>query len=242
VGGDPNNKQAINAVKRLRADYIPQAFHGADAKVLVTGKTAENIDYIDLTHAYLPIVLIFVLVLSFILLTLVFRSIVISLMSILMNLLSIGAAYGLVVLVFEKGFGSGVLGFQSVDKFEAWVPIFLFCVLFGLSMDYNVFLLSRIKEHFDHTADNKESIARGLTSTGSIITGAALIMVAIFFGFASGDLVMFQQVGFGMAVAVFLDATIVRCILVPSVMRLLGAWNWYLPKGLKWLPQVRLGE
>jgi uncharacterized membrane protein YdfJ with MMPL/SSD domain len=170
----------------------------------------------------------------------VFRSLVVPVKAILMNLLSVGATYGLVVLVFLKGFGAGILGFQEIDKFEAWVPIFLFCMLFGLSMDYHVFLLSRIKERFDQTGNNTESVAFGLRSTGGIITGAALIMVTIFWAFSAGDLVMFQQMGFGMAVAVFLDATIVRCVLVPSAMRLLGMWNWYLPRALKWLPEVRL--
>jgi uncharacterized membrane protein YdfJ with MMPL/SSD domain len=242
VNGDPTSEQSIKAVRRLRSDYIPQAFEGVDANVLVTGETAGNIDYIDMTGRYLPIVLIFVLGLSFILLALVFHSIVVPTTSILMNLLSVGATYGIIVLVFQDGIGAGVLGFQAIDKFEAWVPIFLFCMLFGLSMDYNVFLLSRIREHFDQTGDNTESVAVGLSSTGSIITGAAFIMIAILGALAAGELVMFQQLGFGMAVAVFLDAAVVRCILVPSVMRLLGKRNWYLPKWLGWLPQVRLGK
>jgi RND superfamily putative drug exporter len=172
----------------------------------------------------------------------VFHSIVVPIKAILMNLLSVGAAYGLVVLVFQKGFGADLLGFQAIDKFEAWVPIFLFCLLFGLSMDYHVFLLSRVRERFDQTGDNTGSVAFGLRSTGRIITGAALIMVAVFAGFASGELVMFQQLGFGMAVAVFLDATIVRSILVPAAMQLLGTRNWYLPRWLRWLPQIRLRE
>ncbi len=240
--GDPNEDEAINAVRRLRNDYIPQAFEGIDANVLITGATAIQIDYIDITADYLPIVIAFVLALSFILLTLVFRSIVIPIKAILMNCLSVGATYGLVVLVFQKGFLSNVFGFQDMDTFEAWVPIFLFCVLFGLSMDYHVFLLSRIRERYDQTGNNTESVAFGLRSTGSIITGAALIMVAVYSGFAAGDLVMFQQMGFGMAVAILIDATIVRSLLVPSAMKLLGTRNWYLPRWLKWLPEVRLRE
>ena len=133
-----------------------------------------------------------------------------------MNLLSVGAAYGLMVAVFQKGWGADLLGLQKVDFVEAWVPLFLFAVLFGTSMDYHVFLLSRIRERFDQTGDNRESVAFGLRRTGGIITGAALIMVAVFGGFAAGDLVMFQQLGFGLAVAVFLDATVVRCVLVPG--------------------------
>jgi RND superfamily putative drug exporter len=157
-----------------------------------------------------------------------------------MNLLSVGAAYGLMVAVFQKGWGADLLGLQQVDFVEAWVPLFLFAVLFGTSMDYHVFLLSRIRERFDQTGDNRESVAFGLRRTGGIITGAALIMVAVFGGFAGGDLVMFQQLGFGLGVAVFLDATIVRCVLVPAAMRLLGAANWWFPRWLEWLPDLRV--
>ena len=172
----------------------------------------------------------FVLGLSFLLLLLAFRSIVVSAKAIMMNLLSVGAAYGLLVLVFQKGVGNEFFGFQQTPTIEAWIPIFLFCVLFGLSMDYHVFLLSRIREHYDLTGRNSESVAVGLHSTAKIITGAALIMVAVFGGFAMGRLVMLQQMGFGLGVAVLLDATIVRSILVPSAMALLGDRNWYLPK------------
>jgi RND superfamily putative drug exporter len=226
----------------LRSDYIPQAFSGVEADVLVTGQTAGHIDYFDLTDDYIPIVFAFVLGLSFVLLTLVFRSLVVPVKAIIMNLLSVGAAYGLMVLVFQKGVGAGIFGFQKVDVIEAWIPLFLFCILFGLSMDYHVFLLSRIREHFGQTHNNSESVAFGLRSTGRVITGAALIMVAVFAGFAAGDLVMFQQMGFGLGVAVFLDATIVRSVLVPAAMQLLGTRNWYLPKALQWLPRIHVGE
>ena len=135
---------------------------------------------------------------------------------------------------------AGALGFIQVEFIEVWLPLFLFSVLFGLSMDYHVFLLTRIREHFDRTGDNAEAVAHGLRTTGAIITGAVLIMVAVFGGFASGDLVPLQQMGFGLAVAVFLDATIVRSILVPSAMRLMGEFNWYLPKWLNWLPEIEI--
>ena len=144
------------------------------------------------------------------------------------------------VLVFQKGVGADLLGFQQTDKIEAWLPLFLFSILFGLSMDYHVFLLSRIRERFDQTGDNAEAVAYGLRTTAGLITGAALIMVAVFSGFAAGRLSGNQQVGFGLAVAIFLDATIVRSILVPSSMRLLGKWNWYLPSALQWLPDLRV--
>ncbi|HEX6237195.1 MAG TPA: PEP/pyruvate-binding domain-containing protein, partial [Acidimicrobiales bacterium] len=172
------------------------------------------------------------------LLTVVFRSIVVALKAILMNLLSVGAAYGLLVLVFQEGVGAGVLGFRQAEAIADWIPLFLFSVLFGLSMDYHVFLLTRIREQFDRTHDNAGSVAYGLRTTAGIITGAALIMVAVFAGFASGELVMFQQVGFGLGVAVLLDATIVRTVLVPASMKLLGTRNWYLPRWLRWLPEL----
>lgn len=240
VMGDPVGDEAIRAVKALRKTHIPAAFSGTGAEVFVTGSTAIHIDYIRLTGDYMPIVFGFVLGLSFVLLTLVFRSIVVPIKAILMNLLSVGAAYGLVVLVFQKGIGADLLGFQQIETFEAWVPIFLFCILFGLSMDYHVFLLSRIREHFDATQDNTESVAFGLSTTGGIITGAALIMVVVFSVFAAGELVMFQQMGFGLAVAVLLDASVIRSVIVPSAMRLLGDRNWYLPKWLEWLPRIRM--
>ena len=179
-----------------------------------------------------------VLSLSFVLLLVAFRSIVIPAKAILMNLLSVGAAYGLLVLVFQMGVGADLLGFTQVDSIEAWVPLFLFALLFGLSMDYQVFLLTRIKERFDHTGDTREAVAHGIGRTASIITGAAAIMVCVFGGMATGELVMFQQMGFGLAVAIFLDATIVRTIIVPAGMELLGDWNWYLPRWLEWLPNV----
>lgn len=240
VAGDPNGEMAVQAIRTLRGQYIAQAFQGVQADVLVGGDTAFNIDFFDLASDYQPIVFAFVLGLSFVLLTVVFRSLVVPLKAVVMNLLSVGAAYGLVVLVTQKGVGAGLFGFQQVDTVEAWIPIFLFAFLFGLSMDYHVFLLSRIRERFDQTHDNTEAVAFGLRSTGRLITGAALIMVAVFAGFAAGDLVMFQQMGFGLAVAVLLDATIVRSVLVPASMKLLGSWNWYLPRALSWLPQMRV--
>jgi RND superfamily putative drug exporter len=237
---DPNARDATEAIKRLRSDYIPQAFAGADTEVLVTGVSATNSDFYDLTNQYTPLVFTFVLGLSFLLLLLVFRSIVVPLKAIIMNLLSVGAAYGLLVLVFQMGVGHSLFGFQKVEAIEAWLPLFLFAILFGLSMDYHVFLLSRIKERYDLTGDNTASVAFGLRSTGRLITGAALIMVVVFAGFATGELVMFQQMGFGLGVAVLIDATIIRSILVPASMKLLGNWNWYLPPVLSWLPRLGL--
>ncbi|MDQ3874219.1 MAG: MMPL family transporter [Actinomycetota bacterium] len=240
VAADPLGDRAIEAVETLRSDYVPSAFDGVDARVLVTGTTAENIDYFDVMGRWLPIVIAFVLGLSFLLLTVAFRSIVVSATAIVVNLLSVGAAYGLLVLVFQHGAGAGFLGFQQVDTIEAWVPLFLFAVLFGLSMDYQVFLLSRIRERYARLEFTRGAVAFGITSTAHIITGAALIIVAVFAGFAMGDLVMFQQMGFGIAVALLIDATIVRSVLVPAIMQLLGRWNWYLPSWLQWLPHLEV--
>jgi RND superfamily putative drug exporter len=240
LGGDRTGERALDAVRRLRDVEIPQAFRGTDAHVVVGGDTADNVDFIDAMNAWLPIVFAFVLGLSFVLLTIVFRSIVVASSSIVLNLLSVGAAYGLVILVFKHGIGSGLLGFQQVDSIEAWVPLFLFSVLFGLSMDYQVFLLSRIKERFDETGSTSDAVTYGVSSTARLITGAALIIVAVFAGFAMGDLVMFQQMGFGIAVALLIDATIIRSVLLPAAMRLLDSWNWYLPSWLQWLPRIQI--
>ena len=241
--GDPNSKAAVEAIERVRDDYVPEAFPGGGtAKALVGGDTAFNKDFFEMAALYTPIVFAFVLGLSFVLLTVAFRSVVVPLKAIALNLLSVGAAYGLIVLVSQKGFAVGLLGFQQVEVIDAWIPLFLFSILFGLSMDYHVFLLSRIREHFGQTGDNAESVAYGLRTTAGIITGAALIMVAVFAGFASGRMVAFQQMGFGLAVAVLIDATIVRSVLVPASMKLLGNRNWYLPSWLGWLPHVSVDE
>jgi len=240
IAGDADSEAATQAVEDLRSNLIPRAFSGVDANVLVGGHTAETVDYEHLTSHWLPLVFLFVLGLSFILLTIAFRSIVVPATAILMNLLSVGAAYGLLVLVFLKGYGNEIFGFQQVDSVAAWVPLFLFSVLFGLSMDYQVFLLSRIRERFSATGDNRDSVAFGVGSTARLITGAALIIIAVFSGFARGDLVMFQQMGFGVAVALLIDATIIRSVIVPASMALLGRLNWYLPSWLSWLPDVHV--
>jgi putative drug exporter of the RND superfamily len=177
-----------------------------------------------------------VLALTFVILTIVFRSLVIAATAVVLNLLSVGAAFGLLVLVFQHGVAAGLLGFHHAPTIEAWVPLFLFSVLFGLSMDYQVFLLSRIRERYDQTHDTAAAITFGVASTARIITGAALIIVAVFAGFAQGDLIMFQQMGFGIGAALLIDATIIRFILLPSAMSLLGRWNWYLPH---WLDRLR---
>ncbi len=244
--GDVNSIDSQEALRHLRADIVPRAVVG-ETEVFVGGETAITVDFLDQVDNYTPIVFTVVLGLSFILLLLAFRSLVIPAKAIAMNLLSVGAAYGLVVATFQADVGpdwikdfAGFLGFEQVETIEAWLPLFLFSILFGLSMDYHVFLLSRIKERFDQTGDNTESVAYGLRTTGALITGAAIIMVAVFAGFAAGRLVMFQQLGFGLAIAVLLDATIVRSVLVPASMKLLGNRNWYFPSWLEWIPNVSI--
>jgi uncharacterized membrane protein YdfJ with MMPL/SSD domain len=240
VKGDAAEPEAVGAVRELRTEIVPETFAGTEADVLVGGTSSENIDYFDSVIDPAPWVIALVLLLTFVLLTVVFRSIVVAGTAVGLNLLSVGAAYGLLVLVFQEGVGADLLGFQQTDSIEAWVPLFLFSVLFGLSMDYQVFLLSRIRERFDQSRDTTDAVTFGVGSTARIITGAALIIVAVFSGFARGDLIMFQQMGFGVAVALLIDATIIRSVLLPSVMKLLGDWNWYLPSWLEWLPRLQV--
>ena len=241
---DVQSEAAVETLRDLRDQYVPQAFGGTGVRVLVGGDTAFVTDFFDVSTEYTPIIFVIVLGLSFILLTVVFRSLVVPAKAILMNLLSVGAAYGAIVLVFQKGgpaIGKTIadlFGFQQVDAIEAWLPLFLFSILFGLSMDYHVFLLTRIREEYDKSHDNAEAVAYGLRTTGGIITGAAIIMVAVFAGFAAGRLTPLEEMGFGLAIAVLIDATIVRSILVPSAMKLLGDRNWYLPRWLQWLPDL----
>ena len=238
--GKSNSREATDKLAAIRESHVPAAFDGVPAEVFVGGVTAEATDFFSIVDVYTPVVFAFVLGLSFIIMMMVFRSIVIPIKAIIMNLLSVGATYGLLVLVFQKDFGAGLLGFQHAEVIDAWIPLFLFTILFGLSMDYHVFLLSRIRERYDETGDNTGAVAYGLQSTGGMITGAALIMVAVFGAFAAGDTIVNQQVGFGLAVAVLLDATLVRSVLVPASMEVLGRGNWYLPSWLSWLPDLRV--
>jgi RND superfamily putative drug exporter len=237
---EPSSKRASAAVDRLRDDYVPAAFGAVADRVRVGGTPAEARDSFAVDAGWLPIVIAFVLTLSFVLLTLAFRSIAIPITAIAVNLLSVGAAYGILVLVFQKGVGIDLLGFTQVERIDAWVPIFLFSVLFGLSMDYQVFLLSRIHERWSATADTPGAIVHGVASTARLITGAAAIIIVVFTGFATGQLVAFQEMGFGIAIALALDATLVRLLLIPAAMRLLGDRNWYLPRWLEWLPNLQV--
>jgi uncharacterized membrane protein YdfJ with MMPL/SSD domain len=236
-----NSESASAAVDRLRERYVPAAFGRLADRVKVGGDPAEARDYFALVSSSLPWVIAFVLCLSFVVLLLAFRSIVVPATAIAVNLLSVGAAYGLLVLVFQEGVGADVFGFGQVERIDAWVPVFLFSVLFGLSMDYQVFLLSRIHERYRITGSTHEGIVYGVGSTARLITGAALIIVVVFLGFAQGELVAFQQMGFGVAVALLIDATIVRSVVIPAAMGLLDERNWYVPAWLRdRLPHVQI--
>ncbi len=237
---EATSARASAAVDRLREEYVPRAFGATADRVFVGGAPAEARDGFAVNSTWLPIVIVFVLALSFVLLLLAFRSIAIPLTAIAVNLLSVGAAYGILVLVFQKGVGAGLLGFTQVERIDAWIPVFLFSVLFGLSMDYQVFLLSRIHERWSTTGDTAGAIVHGVASTARLITGAAAIIIVVFSGFATGQLVAFQEMGFGIAVALALDATLVRLLLIPAAMRLLGERNWYLPQWLQWLPDLQV--
>lgn len=231
--GDAEGEPTLQAISRLRNALVPAAFEGTPAEVMVTGTSAGYLDFFELIRRFAPWVMGLVLGLSFVLLAWAFRSVVVPLKAAVLNLLSVGAAYGALVLVFQHGVGAGALGLQQVPIIEAWIPLFLFTVLYGLSMDYHVFLLSRVREHYDASGDNTLAVVQAVGSTAGVISGAALIMVAVFAGFAAGELVMFQQIGFGLAVAVLLDATVVRLLLVPALMTVLGERNWYAPRWLQ---------
>jgi RND superfamily putative drug exporter len=238
----PQDKATERLVHRLREHVIPEAIAGTDAQVHLGGQTASSIDFADVIGARLPIFVGAVLLLSFLLLLIVFRSVLVPLKAVLMNLLSIGAAYGVIVAAFQWGWGADLLG-VSAAPIEPWVPMMLFAIVFGLSMDYEVFLLSAVREQYDRTGDNATAVAEGLASTARVITAAALIMVFVFGSFVVSDLRALKLIGLGLAVAVAIDATIVRVVLVPATMELLGDANWWLPRWLqRLLPRVRVDK
>jgi len=226
--GDAGTKAAQDLVDRIRDVYIPRA-RFPSVEVVLSGAPAFGVDFLDKAYAAFPWLVLAVLVLSYLLLLRAFRSVVLPLKAVLLNLLSVSATYGVLVLVFQEGLHSS-LGLEGTPQVEGWIPIFLFAMLFGLSMDYEVFLLSRIREEWERRHDNEEAVAYGLEHTGRIITAAALIMIAAFSGFTAGSFVGLQEFGVGLSAAILLDATIARAILVPALMKLLGEWNWYLPK------------
>jgi uncharacterized membrane protein YdfJ with MMPL/SSD domain len=238
IVGNGENAASKHALATLR-DYVIPATVGKVAEVNVTGNTAANVDGSAQLKASLPIVFGFVLTVAFLLLLVTFRSIVIPIKAILLNLLSVGAAYGVLVLVFQHGFGESLLGFHNPHGVVTWLPLFLFVVLFGLSMDYHVFILSRVREAVDRGMSTEDAVAHGIKTTAGTVTSAAVVMVAVFGIFATLGAIDFKELGVGLATAILIDATIVRAVLLPATMKLLGEWNWYLPRSLGWLPRVR---
>ena len=222
----------------VREVLAPSAFGGTDAEVNAAGQAAASKDFNDLLAQRLPLIFAFVLGLAFLLLLVTFRSIVVPIKAIVLNLLSVGAAYGILVLVFQNGWGESLLGFHSNGGISSWLPLFLFVILFGLSMDYHVLILSRVREYVDRGMSTEEAVKRGITATAGTVTSAAVVMVAVFSIFATLSILDMKEMGVGLAAAVLIDATIVRAILLPAAMKLLGERNWYLPGSLSWLPRV----
>jgi len=212
----------------VRGDLVPAAGFPSSTTVLAGGGPPGGVDFLDMTYGAFPWLVLAVLLFTYVLLVRAFRSILLPLKAILMNLLSIGAAYGLLVLAFKFGLGEP-FGLQQFDQIEGWIPVFLFAMLFGLSMDYEVFLVSRMREEWDAQHDNEAAVATGLAKTGRLVTAAGIIMFAAFMGFVAGSLVGLQQFGFGLAAAIIIDVTVIRALLVPSVMKMFGRWNWWLP-------------
>jgi uncharacterized membrane protein YdfJ with MMPL/SSD domain len=239
LAGDGNNQQSTAALTELRDGIIPATVGQVpDVTADVTGYTADSEDFTDTMKSHAPLVFGFVLLAAFILLLFTFRSIIIPFKAIVLNLLSVGAAYGILVWIFQEGHLESVLGFESTGAIVSWMPIFLFVVLFGLSMDYHVFILTRIREAFDRGMPSDEAVSHGIKTTAGVVTSAAVVMIAVFAIFATLSLLIFKQLGVGLAVAVLIDATIIRAVLLPATMKLLGDWNWYLPSWLEWLPHV----
>jgi uncharacterized membrane protein YdfJ with MMPL/SSD domain len=237
--GDGTDAASERALATLRDDVIPSTVGPLDGvETNVTGMTAGSKDFNDAMKSNLPLVFAFVLGLAFLLLLVTFRSIVVPIKAIVLNLLSVGAAYGVLKLVFQDGHGESLLGFQSLGGITSWLPLFLFVILFGLSMDYHVFIISRIREAVDGGMKTEEAVGYGIKSTAGVVTSAAVVMVAVFSIFATLSALDFKMMGVGLAVAVLIDATIVRGVLLPATMKLLGDWNWYLPRGLHWLPRI----
>ena len=237
--GDGSDEASVAALRTLRQGVIPSTLgrlHGVETAV--TGETAGTYDFNQQMKSHAPLVFAFVLALCFVLLLVTFRSIVIPIKAVVLNLLSVGAAYGLLVLVFQHSWANGILGYRSNGAITSWLPLFMFVILFGLSMDYHVFILSRIKELVDGGMSTEEAVRAGIKRTAGTVTSAAVVMVAVFAIFVTLRTLDIKQMGFGLAAAILIDATVVRAVLLPAVMTLLGDWNWYLPRWLEWLPRL----
>jgi RND superfamily putative drug exporter len=242
IDGNGGDERSVAALRLLRGEILPATVGKvAGANAAVTGSTALDQDFSDLIRSRGPLVFAFVLGVAFLLLLVTFRSVVIPLKAIALNLLGVAASYGILVAVFQHGWGASLLGVEPNGAIVSWLPLFLFVVLFGLSMDYHVFILSRVKELVDGGRRTDDAVARAIKATAGTVTSAAAIMVAVFAIFATLRTVDMKQLGIGLAAAVLLDATIIRAVLLPASMALLGDWNWYLPRWLRWLPALGHG-
>ena len=242
IEGDGTDSTSNEALTALRTTSSPRRSATLpDSEVAVTGMTAGRADFNDQMKTVAPLVFGFVLLFAFGLMLVSFRSVVIAAKAVILNLLSVGAAYGVLVLVFQHGWGKGLLGFEFTGGIDPFLPILLFVILFGLSMDYHVFILSRIREAYDRGMSTDDAIAHGIKTTAGVVTSAAIVMVGVFAIFATLQAMILKQFGVGLAAAILIDATIVRAILLPASMKLLGDWNWYLPKWLEWLPHLEHG-
>ncbi|HEX4364738.1 MAG TPA: MMPL family transporter, partial [Solirubrobacteraceae bacterium] len=235
-----SSQQGLTSLAALRDDVVPGTIEQVPGTTVnVSGDAAGSKDFNDSMKAHLPLVFGFVLTMAFLLLLVTFRSVVIPLKAIVLNLLSVAASYGVLTLVFQHGVGASLLGFESVGGITSWLPLFLFVILFGLSMDYHVFMISRVREAFLGGMSTEAAVAHGIKSTAGVVTSAAAVMVAVFAIFGTLGAIEFKQMGVGLATAILIDATLVRAVLLPATMQLLGDWNWYLPRGLAWLPRAR---
>ena len=242
MDGSGSDSASNASLAVLRDDIVPATVDTIPgAEVGVSGFTAESKDFSDKIKAVAPLVFGFVLVFAFGLLLFAFRSLVLAAKAIVLNLLSVAAAYGVMVLVFQHGVGQGLLGFDSTAGIDSFLPIFIFVILFGLSMDYHVFILSRIREAYDRGMSTEQAVSHGIKTTAGVVTSAAIVMVCVFSVFATLQMLIFKQFGVGLAAAILIDATVVRAILLPATMKVLGDWNWYLPKWLEWLPHLEHG-
>jgi RND superfamily putative drug exporter len=238
--GTDTDAASLGALGLLRDTVIPTTIGRVPGVTAdTTGLAGQTVDFNNTMKSHAPLVFAFVLGLAFVLLLMTFRSIVIASTAIVLNLLSVGAAYGVLVLIFQQGHLQSLLGFTAIGGVVNWLPLFLFVILFGLSMDYHVFILSRIREARDHGMSTEDAVAHGITATAGVVTSAAIVMVAVFAIFATLGEIVFQMMGVGLAAAILIDATIVRAVLLPSTMKLLGDRNWYLPRWLEWLPRIR---
>ena len=243
LAGNGSDATSQAALATLRDDLLPQTLGKVnDVEYAVAGTTALDKDWEASMTKTAPLVFGFVLIFAFLILLASFRSIVVAIKAILLNLLSVGAAYGILVATFQWGWGESLLGFESNGGITPWLPMFLFVILFGLSMDYHVFILSRVREAYDRGLSNEDAVAHGIKSTAGVVTSAAVVMVGTFSVFALLPVIDMKEMGIGLAAAVLIDATLIRAVLLPATMKLLGDRNWYLPRWLEWLPDLEHGS